>query len=253
MKKDELIIYWTPATNTFLSNPPHIKDNSFLYPKPETLIKNMAKDKIKGEKKMSIFNCPAVVDKAHQTIIFKSPMSMEFDYENNGTNIDIKYKTESYIDVSVVRNPEMAYGPFLLFNIGWLFFAEEPVEAFFTPPYFHKPKYTQYGSLIPGEFNIGKWFRPYLAEMIMWNNSGTFVLEEDEPLFYIEFKTDKKIKLKQFNYTPELEKYGQSCIDNTIMFGYGQSLATRYNRFKNIGMREKVLTAIKNNLIDDNQ
>jgi len=253
MKKNEINIYWTPTTNTLFPTDSHIKDSSFLYPKPESLLKFMAKDKIRGEKKMSIFNCPAVTNKAKQTIVFTSPMSMEFYYQNNGTNIDVEYKSKTFIDVSLARDPEMKYGAFLLLHMGWLFFAEEPVEAFFTPPYFHEPKYTKYGSVIPGQFDIGQWFRPYQAEVLMWKNEGSFILEEGEPLFYIEFKTDKKINLKRFNHTPEVQKYSQACIDSTPMFGFGQTMLARYNRFRNIGMREKVLTAIKNNLIDDNQ
>lgn len=248
MKKDELVIYWAPAVHPKIHN---TKDASFLYNKPETLFQNMAKDKIRGTgKSMSMFNCPAVANKTQRTLVFTSPMSLNFTYENNGTNIDIQYSSPASMDVSLARDPEMRSGPYLMFNMEWIFFAEEPVQAFFTPPYFHKPKYTQYGSLIPGEFDVGRWFRPYVAEMLMWNNSGDFILEENEPLFYVEFKTDKKIKFKQFNFTPEIRRYSQACVDSTVMFGFGQTLLNRYNRFGKIGLREKILKEIKKEIIE---
>jgi hypothetical protein len=43
-----------------------------------------------------------------------------------------------------------------------------------------------------------------------------------------------------------------ACTDSGKMFGISKSLSFRYNKFKNSGIREKVLHEIKNNIIHEN-
>jgi hypothetical protein len=119
----------------------------------------------------------------------------------------------------------------------------------FTPPMFHQPKYTQYGSVCPGEFDIGQWYRPYPLEMQMWGDKGIINLEHNEPLFYAEFKTDKKINLIRYRMTNRLSSYVNHCVDTTNYWGKGLGLQERYNRFKVSSMRELILAEIKDNLI----
>lgn len=92
------------------------------------------------------------------------------------------------------------------------FFADDSLDVSFTPPYFHKPQYLQSGSIIPGEFNVGKWFRPYICEIQMWEEKGNFSLNAGEPLFYAEFKTDRPINFYRFNYSDSLVKYQTANI-----------------------------------------
>jgi hypothetical protein len=68
---------------------------------------------------------------------------------------------------------------------------------------------------------------------------------------YINFKTDKKINLYRFNHSDATIKYVKSNITSQILFGPGQSLLNRYKKFNNAGLREKILTEIKHNLIDE--
>ena len=70
------------------------------------------------------------------------------------------------------------------------------MPVYFTPPFFQKPGYTQDATILPGEFDVGNWFRPYNFEIQTWSNHGIITLKENEPIFYAEFKTDKKIKLQ---------------------------------------------------------
>jgi hypothetical protein len=57
--------------------------------------------------------------------------------------------------------------------------------------------------------------------------------------------------MKKFNLTEELDSYIQSSVNTTNIFGRGQTLLKRYERFKNVGMKEKIITAIKKNIIED--
>ena len=132
-----------------------------------------------------------------------------------------------------------------------MFFSEEPMDIFLSAPYFHQSKYTQYGSILPGEFNIGQWFRPYFFEVQMWNSKGEFHVGANEPIFYASFLTNKNVELKRFNYNDTLRSYSAALLEGNKMFGRGQSLLSRYHRFNSIGMRERILKEIHNNVIDE--
>ena len=58
----------------------------------------------------------------------------------------------------------------------------------------------QYGAVTPGQFNIGKWFRPIQTEINLWENINTFSINKDEPLAFINFLTSKKDKFYEIPY-----------------------------------------------------
>ena len=103
---------------------------------------------------------------------------------------------------------------------------------------------------MPGEFDIGQWFRPYIFEVQLWQNKGDLIIDE-EPIFYLSFPSDVNINMHRFNYTENLKKMANGSINANGVFGKGQTLLSRYNRFKSVGLREKILTEIQQNLIND--
>ena len=100
---------------------------------------------------------------------------------------------------------------------------------------FHPAKHTNYGTAVPGDMNIGSWFRPYPLEMQLWGNSGEIKFQENEPLFYVEFDTDKDIILKRFNFNQNLHNYAKHC---TTFYNQEYSLIKRYNQFKRTKMNK---------------
>jgi hypothetical protein len=42
-----------------------------------------------------------------------------------------------------------------------------------------------------------------------------------------------------------------SCINSTEIYGLGQTLKSRYSQFKNVRLKDKILTEINKNLIKD--
>jgi hypothetical protein len=51
--------------------------------------------------------------------------------------------------------------------------------------------------------------------------------------------------------SPRLNEYKKSIMSSFLAFGKFQPLAEKYERFKQVGYREKILTEIKKNLIDE--
>jgi hypothetical protein len=117
------------------------------------------------------------------------------------------------------------------------------------PPMFHEPRYTTYGTIVPGEFDIGCWFRPFNVEIQLWKPAGELVIEEGEPLFYMQLQTEKKVVLKRFKTDNELIAYALSGAESPNKYGKRLPLVDRYKRFKETSMRELVLQGIEKNLI----
>jgi hypothetical protein len=226
-------------------------DWSMMYPKPKTLFSELISKRVNIGDKASIFSCPAVSNKFKKTLVLNNTINCKYEFDITNNNNIINPTTDEYIYASFKRIPAINYGPLIQFSLGYLFFADQPLEIDVSAPTFHEPRYIKYGTVVPGGFDIGQWCRPVNFELQAWKNKGEIVLEDGEPLMYVNFKTDKKINLYRFNHSDATIKYVKSNITSQILFGPGQSLLNRYKKFNNAGLREKILTEIKHNLIDE--
>lgn len=249
MAQEQIDVYWGPLTNHEIS---FGKDWNMLYPDPVNLFSELQKQKTKDAGYANYFACPATQKRFKNTYVFRNSLktSLEFDFTEGYDKHTVKPLTENYIAYSVERAPTTEIGPLINFQLYYGFFAEEPLTMSFTPPVMSRPKYTQYGTVVGGEFDIGQWFRPLAMEVQMWDMKGEFHLEEDEPLFYVEFKTDKKVNLKRFHFNAALHSYQKACSEDTQAFGRGTPLVKRYERFKRSRMNDLILKEIKQNLLD---
>jgi hypothetical protein len=108
----------------------------------------------------------------------------------------------------------------------------------------------KYGASMFGEFDIGQWFRPINWELQMWEKEGILSFEEGEPAFYLEFKTDKKLVFKKVKLTEEIRNVSAECGTSPKYFGKFLPLEKRYKRFREAGMRERLLSELRANVIE---
>ena len=246
MNKKPIIVYWASSPITMSGT-----DSTFLYSEPSTLYSILKNKRNKNTHGIdNFFACPAVSEKFKKTYVFKFPINAKYEYDFTNERKFIQNTESTYINVTNIRTDSITDGPCLLFDLGYIFFSEEPLQAMFTGPYFHKPEYIKYGSIIPGSYDIGNWFRPFNAELQMWEQYGNIEFKENEPLFYCEFITDRPVIIKRFEMTYKLDTFVKSSIATTQLFGIGTSLQKRYNLFKSTRMRDKVLKEVKANLLD---
>ncbi len=241
--KDELVVYWAPD---FIENQQF--DWNILYNNP-TSAWNDVKEKIdKNSNSPQIAACPAVKDILKNTFCFSSSAAANYVYDiNNKTFVS---RIKSYIGLDEVRSPNLKNKLQLTLGLSWIFFCEEPLKIEITPPYFSDAKHLGYGSVVPGTFDVGQWFRPYLAEFILRKDVTEFVLENDEPIFFARFFTDRDVVLKRFVMDEKLKRLERSCAASGNIFGRSMSLDSRYAIFKNTGTNKKISSIIKANAID---
>ena len=247
MAKDTINIYWSPHPSYNITD----GEWNMLYPNPKTLFSELKEVRVTDrENQNTFFICPATNAKFKRTFVFRSGMAGKYEYDFTDDNKIIVPLTEEYIGYRVARSPITEVGPLIEFYYSWNFFSEEPLDAVFTPPTFHQPKYFKYASCVPGEFDIGQWYRPYNLEVQAWGKKGKIEIEYNEPLFYAEFRTNKKINFIRYRNTPELAAIAEHNSRSASYWGKGLGLRERYNRFKASSMREIILKEIKKNIVE---
>lgn len=251
MKNEEVInIYWAPRSTY---EDPGAGEWNMLYPEPTTLFSELQAKRSRYAGDDTFFSCPATNDKYRKTYVFRNELesSYAFDYTNEDPGLNyFKNTSDTYITYNIMRPPTITDGPMVNLSLYYSFFADQPLEAVFTPPMMHKPQYTQYGTCIPGQFDIGQWFRPYPMEIQMWNMKGELHIKSGEPLFYVEFKTSKKIKFHRYKMDGTIASYLYSGANSKAQWGPGFSLLERYKRFNQSRMNDLILMEIKKNLLD---
>jgi len=239
--KEPLVVYWAPAIAS--------SDGKWdlLYPEPTNLYLDLMSEKNPNRGLTSYLLCPVASKKFKNTFVITQPHDSSYFYDfTDSDNPIVSPTSKMSIGCEVKRPATIKSGPTLEFYLRYIFFSEESLNARFTPPMFHPAKHTNYGTAVPGTMDVGSWFRPYPLEMQLWGQSGEIKFEEDEPLFYVEFDTDREIVLKRFNFTEDLHNYAKHCV---TFYSQEYSLLKRYNQFKRTKMNELILKEIKNNVL----
>lgn len=248
MKEKEVInVYWSPG---YEKNPQSPNDWSMLYPEPITLYDDLFKNRNSEAKTDSFFTCPATRSLFKKTLVFRSALHSEHEYDFTDGKQIINPISKTYYNLFPTRTQNLTTGPLLLLSMAYLMFADKPLLASFSSPTFNKTEYLKYGSPVPGEFDIGQWFRTYNLEFQMWEQSGKLKININDPLFYVKFNTDKEIILHRFNLNDKLWNYVDHCINDKFSFGFFRPLNERYKRFQAARLSDSILTEIKKNLVE---
>lgn len=230
--KNELIVYWA----NFGAIDRLQRVNLTVEP-PVRIMQTFGKEFGKPSYKI----CSGAKNLFQNTFVIKSP----FDVDAKITETAI-YEPNQLISLRVPTY-EGAYS--IDYDFNWVFFSEESVEIVQTPPYMHSTQASEYGILASGSFDISKWFRTINLTYNLHQGVNTFNAKKDEPLCYIDFRTKKRVILKQFELTPDLHSLAFAASDLKEFFPF-ESLETLYNRFTRSNRHKKVMQEIRKNLLD---
>jgi hypothetical protein len=239
MNKDSIVVYysmggWIPRQTVV----------KMLWGEPQPLMKLLPsehKDSDDNYKK-----CPALRGFSKNIYGYRHPLETEVSFMGD------------YLDPIMTGNEDLwqkrkagsnnSYSCDYRFQ--FFFFTEDSLKARQTPPYLHNTTASQYAILASGEFDIGRWFRPFNLTYILHEGLNVLKLKKDDPAVYFEFMTNKKIILKQFEMTEELLNISISTSLNKNNFPK-DTLENGYNRFMNTKRNKRVLKLIKQNLLDE--
>jgi hypothetical protein len=239
-------VYWAPVNYNLLAAP---KDSNMFYYDPRSLLSILNDSRNKETDVSNFFRCPTVTGLTKNIFILENPLETNTILDRK-TN---KFKVNNNMQLKFTKPHEPSIGQNLLFTheLQWIFFTEEPsLKMTLTSPFFSYAPHTQYGSIVPGSFDIGKWFRNINLEFNIWNDKDELHIKEGEPLAYVHFDTDKTVELIRFNLNTQLKTYIDS-IAKLSSYEPRVPLLSRYERFKRTRMKDLIMKEIKANIVDN--
>jgi len=189
--------------------------------------------------------CPVFNESLNNIYAIKSIYNYSFKIENNQcTTLD--YNQEFFNNHVLIRSLEKK---FFSFKNNYIFFTDEDDLELncYQYPVFEENEITKRCMIIPGTFNIGKYFRNLEFSFILKNKYNEFLLKEEDVMYYLKFNTKEKIIFKQFKMNENLNQIARDVRlanwgnNNTVNIQYF------YNKFKG---KKYILNEIKKNLLD---
>lgn len=237
------------TVNVYWSNVPDggSLDWSILFEEPVSLMHELSLNKNRNNPDDNLLRCPAVTDLGKNLFIIKSPInsSASFIIKDGNVSSEMEGKDNKWV---VNRPPSLNNNLLASFSHPIVFFSEEDLDMMVSDPYFSNAQHKSWGSMVPGIYNCGSWFRPVHMEFNVWPGAKEVSLKEGEPIAYVKFFTEKNVVLKRFSMNKELESLANSCSSA----GWWESkvpLSKRYSRFKNSQRDKFAIKNIKENLV----
>jgi hypothetical protein len=113
-------------------------------------------------------------------------------------------------------------------------------------PFLEDNNITKRCAILPGTFDIGKWFRPIDFSFYLKKEYNEFTITEDEIYSYITFHTDQTINLKQFYPSPTIKQHLSDVLLSKRYLVGKKTLENFYSMFRT---KRLILNEIKKNLI----
>ena len=228
------IVYWAPW---FVPQEEHHWNMLFI--EPQKLLTKVVKDvsTTSDLRLKAMVRCPAFSSIGKNTFYVENPMTTEFDIVNG----EIEYKGDNFYYCTLSKGKST-----FKYGLSYIFFSEDDLELMMTAPHFSQTEHTNYAKLVPGKFNISKWFRPVNLEMLLYGNY--FKMPEYEHMAYFQFLTDDKVELKRFELNETLRKISDTC--STVSDWWKNvPLINRYDRFLKTKTNRLVMKEIKKQLL----
>jgi hypothetical protein len=232
-----IVIYWC------------CNDSSWLRAKaPESIYKNFVENT--KNQQNNITACPATKNYMKNIFSLSSLFSYDFTINSNQNENNVftsTYDQSFFNDHVEIRSKEDKLFSFLQ---RFCFFTEKKSLLMSAGifPFLENNNITKRCNVIPGTFDIGKWFRQIEFAFYLKEEFNEFKIEENEIFQYIKFHTKEKIIFKQFKVNEEIQNY---FYDIDSAKGYRKiklrSLESYYLMMKH---KKHIINEIKNNLLD---
>ena len=214
---------------------------NFVFFQPINLLADLIKTRTNSTRYLK---CPAFQDYYKNTFIIKSPVDIKLNINKDGENFHINSpnNTQEFFDRFIhVRHDENKLYLTLSIQIQYVFISKDSVMVEVLPTNFHNTSFRGNINLIGGTFDISKWYRPVDFTFEVIDGCNTIDIKRGDPLMYVRFNTNNKVKLEEQEYNEELIQTVNACLD-TKYYKPNNTMQENYN------IAEKVINKIKNKL-----
>ena len=192
-----ITIYWGVDTN---HSPEGIRVDA-----PISILQKMSQERIPKDlvNEVKYNRCPAFVDELKNLYGMKSYYDYTLKFGKNDVSSP-DYTQEFFHRHFTIKSFK---GNLFEFQENLFFFTDEPsLEMSLLPAYMEDNSVVNSTIMIPGQFDIGKYFRGLQFAFHMKQNCNEIIFNRKEICCYIKFHTKKKLQFKQFLWTPEINQ-----------------------------------------------
>lgn len=244
MSNKPIIVYYSPMVGTGKHYHSATLFNDTLKP----VLSDLKKDKTDLGSQQSFFFCRGFLGFNKNLYMITNPF--DIDVKVNDMGQIINNGNQELNDLFSNRPKQLENRKNLNYEYYYFFYSEESLEIETMSPFMHDSDFTKNAFVVPGTFNISKWFRPLNPEIqFLKSHDNRVVSHKGDPLMYIRFKTDRPIILKQFFMPRELMDISESIVSYK-KYEKNKTFAYLYNLFSNSGLPNRILRLIKDNLVD---
>jgi hypothetical protein len=137
----------------------------------------------------------------------------------------------------------------LNFDHRLLFFSEEPLTMSTCPAYMHRTDWQTKLGYVPASYDVSRWLRPLQGTFEVMPGVQDLNVREDDPMYYIKFHTDERVRLRRFKMVPEIHGVAHGCV-HYKMFRPQSSMRRVYEAFEQSHLPRQVMDAIRANLLN---
>lgn len=187
--------------------------------------------------------CPGSKNFLNNMFYIRNPFGIDLGIDGNGNVMSKTISSSQLISIREYNKDSIIMD----YAISLSLFSEESLSVSVMPAFFsNQPALNSY--IVPGEFNISKWFRPINPSFMSPNKNIHFKINEGDPLLYVKFNTDKQIKFKEFYFTDSLRDISTEAI-GTKRYKKNIGLNSLYKDFADNKINKIILKEIKKAII----
>lgn len=258
-EQNEQTVYWAPWIDRATGQ----RDNKstvseWFYKEPSNVWQELLDTKdqniISSRLTTTYLQCPATREALKTVFVVRCPCTSTAEVLIKEGNVIDKVNQEwtgaSQCEITMVHAPTCYDQLLIIVNYPFIFFSEESLFMRSTSPWFHSAPHQSLGAIVPGLYDIGRWFRPLNFEYNLWPKNNKFTIMEGEPMAYLEFSTDKPVAFKRFELTQTLIDLATDSIHMRIRETRGlNGLWNRYKIFDKSYAKKIITREIKSHLI----
>ena len=223
---------------------------------PVPIMNKFFKDRITEDvaKELNYNKCPALLNELTNVYGIKSIYDYVIQLEGTVLKSKLIGMADDSPDIFFKKNVSIRSIGAKLFSFqqAVIFFTESPSLIMSQLPAFMEDNNIVKNTIcIPGQFDIGKYFRGLDFAWHFREGCNTIEFSRKEISFYLKFHTKEKIKFQRFLYTPDLMNLNEIMIQAKGMKKpdvVSKALHFYYNIFDKYNFKNKMLKIIKENL-----
>ena len=258
-EQNEQIVYWAP----WIDRETGQRDNKstvseWLYKEPSSVWQELLEIKdqniISSKITTTYLQCPATREALSSVFVVRCPCYSSAEIlikeDNQIEKVEQAWTGASQCEITMSHAPTLYNQLLIIVNYPFIFFSEESLFMRSTSPWFHSAPHTSLGGIVPGLYDIGRWFRPLNFEYNLWYKNNRFELGEGEPMAYLEFSTSKPVVFKRFELTQTLINLATDSIHTRTKQTRGlNGLWNRYKMFDESYAKKIITKEIKAHLL----